>query len=315
MFDTEKFKSLVAKTQESSQAAAAESSPFVTAAKKAGASARSALTSVKSKLSFSDPDLTSSQNSQQGRPSRNKNILLDDPEWKKASTSSDKTTVAVNWLVRFIGPIIDQINNLGDVIKNFADRLDLVEKKTDKAPSDSEKTISDLQSELDEVRQRGMKGNLIVTSKERNGRDGQKIASLAKKNNPSETDVSMVLRLIEVKTGVAVPVEDVQACHVLGRRDSGSYIVRFQNRRPGSAWDNITTQMMTGRDMSVSNVFLNFQLTKVRTDLSFKVRTAKRNHKIFSYSIDQNGKISIKKQKDGEKFIIKNIDDLKFLDN
>ena len=101
------------------------------------------------------------------------------------------------------------------------------------------------------------------------------------------------------------------ACHVLGRREAGSYIVRIHNRRPGSAWDDLTTGMMTGQDMNNSNIFINFQLTKTRADLSFQVRAAKREKKLFSYSVDQNGRICVKKEQRGAKIVIKNAADLR----
>ena len=316
MFNTEKFEALVNKTQESSLAASLETSPFVSAAKKAGASARSALTKVKSKLNFSDLDSDTFIPNSQSRSSRSKNQLLDDPDWKNASTPAEKTTIAVNWLIGFFGPIIEQLNNFGDVIKSFGERLDKVEKKTpvnawgeSTELSDLRALVSDLKDELDEVRQRSMKGNLIVTSKERTGRNGRKIPSLAKKKD-QESDLKLVLRLIKEKTDVDVPVEDVQACHVLGRFDSGSYIVRFNNRRSGSAWDSVNNMMMTGKDMSNANIFINFQLTKHRSDLSYQVRAAKRDRKIFSYSVDQNGRVSVRKIQNGEKTVIRRSLDL-----
>ena len=300
MFNTEKFEALVNKTQESSLAAAQEESPFVSAARKAGTTAKAAFANLKSKLSFSDldPD-TLLPNTQSGRSSRNKNILQEDPGWKDATTPCSKTTVAFNWLVGFVGPIIDQLNNFGDLIKNFSERLDKVEKKTP-TTWDNTNELADLKSEVDELRQRSMKGNVIVTSKDRVGRNEARILGLAKKQD-NEDDVHMVLRLIKQKTGIEVPLSDVQACHVLGKRDSGSYIVRFHNRKPGSAWDKLTHKIMTGNDMTADNIFINFQLTKFRANLSYKIRTAKRDKKIASYSVDQNGKICVKKDQNSEK--------------
>ena len=126
MFNVETFESLVTKAQESSLAAAGESDPpFVSAGKRVGAM----FSNLKSKLSFSDPDgINTIGSSQSGRTSRNKKLLLDDPSWKEASTAAEKTTVAVNILVRFFGPIIDQINNFGEVLKHFRERLEVVEK-------------------------------------------------------------------------------------------------------------------------------------------------------------------------------------------
>ena len=84
----------------------------------------------------------------------------------------------------------------------------------------------------------------------------------------------MCARLIFLKTGVTVPLTDIVACHVLSKQGSDStYIIRFGNRRPGSAWDIIASGMLTGRNKEykdnfrAANVFLNFQLTKKRAEL------------------------------------------------
>ena len=113
-------------------------------------------------------------------------------------------------MVRFFGPIIDQINNFGEVLKHFRERLEVVEKRTPAAPaswSDNSEVNAELlavKAELDEVRQRSMKGNLIVTSKERIGKNGSKIPSRAQKSG-GESDLQLVLRLIKEKSNVDVP--------------------------------------------------------------------------------------------------------------
>ena len=43
------------------------------------------------------------------------------------------------------------------------------------------------------------------------------------------------------------------------------------------------------------NVFINYQLTKNRAALAKLVRQAKTDGKILAYSVDQNGKVKIKK--------------------
>ena len=53
--------------------------------------------------------------------------------------------------------------------------------------------------------------------------------------------------------------------------------------------------MLTGKGYSDKNIFINFMLTARRTELSKQVRMAKKDRKIAKYSIDQNGKIWIKK--------------------
>ena len=79
-----------------------------------------------------------------------------------------------------------------------------------------------------------------------------------------------------------------------------SYLIKFGNRKSGSAWDLLSAGMLTGKNMvtkenfSDANVFLNFQLTKKKTQLSKLVRVAKAERKIIKYGTDQNGRITVR---------------------
>ena len=65
------------------------------------------------------------------------------------------------------------------------------------------------------------------------------------------------------------------------------------------------------------NVFINYMLTKERSELAKKVRAAKTAKKINKYFIDQNGRIKVKKTGDAEKNYheVKSEDDLNHLIN
>ena len=58
--------------------------------------------------------------------------------------------------------------------------------------------------------------------------------------------------------------------------------------------------MLTGRNsdtntnFSQENVYINFQLTKKRSELCKEVRTARKNRKIAKFGVDQNGRITVK---------------------
>ena len=111
-----------------------------------------------------------------------------------------------------------------------------------------------------------------------------------------EADIDMVLRLVEEKTLVAIPKEDVIACYPMGKREKNTFIITGNNRKPGSAWERLTAAMMKSSTMTKEcNVFVNFQLTKERGALAKVVRSAKTAGRISNYIIDQNGKIEIKK--------------------
>ena len=102
---------------------------------------------------------------------------------------------------------------------------------------------SDLESKCDEMRQRGLKGNLIVSSPARTTSGGNTIPSLVKHemfwdrygNWRCETDMEMIQRLVELKTGVWVDERDITACHPVGRRERNTFVLAINNRSPLSS--------------------------------------------------------------------------------
>ena len=130
-----------------------------------------------------------------------------------------------------------------------------------------------------------------------------------------ESELDMVLRMVNDKTGVWIPYEDVSACHRFGKEESHSYVLKVWNRKKFSAWDELAWGMLTGKGFSNNkNIFINFMLTARRTELSKQVRQAKKDKKIAKYSIDQNGKIYIKQiGGDNRYHPVKSIDDLNSL--
>ena len=154
---------------------------------------------------------------------------------------------------------------------------------------------------------RSVKENLIVLCNSNIRIHNGKTFHIAAKNRIKvvdgvqfqETDLDMVIRLIKQKTNLAVPVDDVKACHILGKPGCGIYIISFSNRNPGSAWEALSDSLTTGKiHMLEDNIFLNFQLSKTKEDISFKVRLAKKEKKLYSYTIDQDGVIKVKKNRD-----------------
>merc|ERR1711954_326611 len=82
----------------------------------------------------------------------------------------------------------------------------------------------------------------------------------------------------------------------MSKKDKNTYVIRIINRKPGSAWDALTACMMKATNMDKQvPVFLSFQLTDRRAALAKDVRKAKAEQKIAGYSVDQNGRIQIRK--------------------
>ena len=148
-----------------------------------------------------------------------------------------------------------------------------------------------------------MKGNLLISSPNNNQgslmlqQDVQDGNVLRK-----ETEVEMCVRIVFQKTGVAIPVTDVSACHALNKRGVDStYILRVTNMLPGSAWDSLASCLFTGRCKKTNqmvkkevNAYINFQVTPRRGNLLKAARLERRTNRQFKYGVDQNGRITVK---------------------
>ena len=193
-----------------------------------------------------------------------------------------------------------------------------IKNKTDALEKEFKRKHDELEKNCDEGRQREMKGTLIVSSPKRGNIRTQAVHRpwLDEQGNTlgGETDLDLVLRMVQIKTGIRFPITDVVACHRIGKKDSHSFVLKIGNRQPYSCWDALTHGMMTGTNFTNDNIFINFMLTKRRTELSKQVRQARKDTKIQNYSIDQNGKFFIKKSGDDNKWHpIFSLDDLEKL--
>jgi hypothetical protein len=132
------------------------------------------------------------------------------------------------------------VDNIDTEVKNIQTKVKNVETK-----------INEQEDKHDDLRQRSMKGNIIVGSPEINGKP-----SLAFKEAKTdqqggllgrETDTDVALRLIKAKTGVEFQHSEIQACHPIGKGRVGhnqadTYVVRVWDRSPGSNWEILQTE-------------------------------------------------------------------------
>ena len=190
-----------------------------------------------------------------------------------------------------------------------------MEKKSDSMQKQIHEKCEALEKKCDEARQRGLKGNLIVSSPARMNARGVVVTHAVQQEiqyphgYSRESMLEMVLRMVKTKTNVTITPGDVVACHPIGQRDSHTYILSIANRRPGSAWDMLTHGMATGQNFTRDNIFINFQLTKRRGELCKEVRKAKSLNQIEKFNIDANGRIFVRKA--GEKHEIFSLEILK----
>ena len=91
-------------------------------------------------------------------------------------------------------------------------------------------------------------------------------------------------------------------------------MLKIGNRQSYYSWDALTYGMMTGTDFTRDNIFINFMLTKRRTEISKQIRQMKKDNKFQNYSTDQNGKFYIKKNGDDNKYhLVSSVDNIENL--
>ena len=166
------------------------------------------------------------------------------------------------------------------------------------AVSDLEKRVRVGEDELDECRQRSLKGNFIVTSIANQERD--KVCLIKTEEQLAQENLSLtdhILELVKTKYDITVPKSDVQACHRLPNK---SVILLLWNRTEGSAWSRIVSGIKEGKNLGY-NVFLNFHLTRRRSGLLYEMRQLKKRGDIAKFYSDENGQLTVmvKKKEDG----------------
>ena len=281
----------------------AESSPFITKGKSHAAAVKVGLDRIKTGLSFDFVNQENFDLKAVNDPNSRRPKVVDDLSLDDDPSAEKNVVVVVNWLINFVKKIMDKVNEHSKVMK-FTQKV--VDEKVDQEEFNHLKSkCSVLENECDEARQRGLKGNLILSSPNTSTKKSLLIPNNVNDSKTGaqrkEFEHEMCARLIKLKTGVEIPLCDIVACHPLKKRGSdSSYIVRIANRRSDSAWSILAAGMLTGKNSDTNtnftqdNVYLNFQLTKKRSELLKSVRQAKIENKIKKYGVDQNGRLTVK---------------------
>ena len=128
--------------------------------------------------------------------------------------------LALNWVIKLLKSIIVKVEEQGDIIRvhndilaNPDDAIDVAKKALDTLKEENEK----LKLEIDETRQRGRKGNIIVTCLAREGVTNAVQNEITENGMKRlENDAEMIIRLINERSDVRIPISDVAACHPIG---------------------------------------------------------------------------------------------------
>ena len=246
-------------------------------------------------------------------------FLEDTDETKKQDKLKELHGVITAWCSKMIQNLRKQVElNRGaiseffGVINEVTDKVVELEAIIDTVKAENEKLVKEkeeLASRVDEVQQRSLKGQLVVSTPTR--QQGRVLPIPRKTTNEHgqavvESDLAYTSRLVSLLTKIKVKEEQTNACHGIGPKKNGEYesfVLSFSDRRAGSSWEEVTSAMMTGRNNfgkgelcynRDANVFLSFQLTKPRAALAKAVREARYAGKVAKDSINQNGEIKVK---------------------
>ena len=229
---------------------------------------------------------------------------------------ADKAASIVNRLVKYVNNLILKVKEHAKLIKFNREMTEVVKSEVDEIKQKCEiveklkveneemkEKLSKTELYCDEIQQRSMKGNLIISSPNTRGKDSLMVRKEVRCGNDlrKENDAELMVRIIKLKTGVELLLSDISACHALNKQGANTtYILRVINRKPGSSWEVLSAGLLTGKNsangqsFTDANVFINFQLTRRRGELAKKVREAKFSKGIIKYGTDQNGRITVR---------------------
>lgn len=204
-----------------------------------------------------------------------------------------------------------------------------------KGTSSLRKRLRQTEDQVDFNWQRGLKGNIIVSSPNIPDKNLKTII----KNQEDLGDESFtdhILTLVEEHYGVRVPTCDIAAIHPL--KSPGNVVLKIWNRKPNSAWMRLVSAIKrggvkradngsksserkddnsggerggSGRERGGSgegsnngrraNLFLTFQMSRRRGALISALKKMKREKKIHKFSSNENGDIFFQKTSSKDK--------------
>ena len=253
--------------------------------------------------------------------------------------NADRTlVVTINWLIKANQLLIHKVNQQAESIHKLSQlqtKVEEAEKKSEELVTKVEEVVTKVEvvvtkvvkeeektskMEVEEERQaqNSLRGQICVSSPELPNRE-----SLAVKGPMEDTQggfrgvenhTQTALRMIKAKHGVTFQPSEVELCYATGKGRVGrqqhpsTYIIKFNTRGPGSAWERLQHSLMTGRDLhhpgvpnpfaSDANVFVNNFLTPKRAKfLQEVVKVARKEGRITNYTVDETGNIRVKKER------------------
>ena len=168
----------------------------------------------------------------------------------------------------------------------------LLEDEKSKVKLENKARISE--DEADAQNQKNLRGTFIITS----SGDLVKTDDELKAGNISH--VAHAKELAFDKYGVDIPDSEIASCYSLKK---GGMVLSLWNLSQGSAFQNLVRIIKKNEGKKDVNLYFNFMLTRRRSTLLYEIRKLKRTGMITKFFSDENGSISVQKDKEEKKKI------------
>ena len=207
--------------------------------------------------------------------------LAENPEGDKP-TGLNKG-VKMGDLYDILRELYGAVNDITSYLANIGHKPQANEAKLCKI----EEKVKDLESDKDAMAQKWKVGTIIIQSNMKANDPKVKPEKEVKK----EDLTSHAAELIMLKTGVEIEEKDLAKIHYV---PGGGLKVKFSDTKYSSKFRKIVAAIKKPTDVQKKmNLFCNFELTKMRNNMLFEVRKAKRENKIAKYFVDFDGTVSV----------------------
>ena len=189
-----------------------------------------------------------------------------------------------------------QLQGILKTLRNCVEDLAHFVQNEQKEQNSQEPTMRKHEDEIDHLKQKSLKGKIIITSKVQHGVCHIKTDNQLKEEKKSL--VTHVKELVKEKYNQDITEESIQTCF---RLKKGGILVKFWKKGKGSEFQALSSKIKSAEGSHI-NLFFNFMLTGRRGELLFEIRKLKREGKIAKFFSDEEGSISIQINK-GERKI------------
>ena len=188
----------------------------------------------------------------------------------------------------------DSVASALESLKTCVEDLAKLVQKDHEGHADHVKTVREHEDEIDHLKQKSLKGKIIITSKVVEGEGRIKTADQIEREGG--TLAEHVTKLVKHKYNIDITEDDIASCFHLPK---GGIMVTFWKKWKNSPFMNLVSAIKSPMNSHMP-LYFNFMLTKRRSKLVFHIRKLKQDKKIYKFYSDEEGTITIK-VKPGEK--------------